>query len=347
MNSFRIAFHTPGQTTVAFDATGEESLLDALEQAGLSLPHDCRLGGCGTCRIKVSAGDFQYEDPPFGLTPEDEQAGYALACQAHPRSDMVIEPAGDALLADPVTTQARIVAHRCVSPSVTWLRLALPDGLGQDFRPGQYLNVVLGDGSRRSFSMATVPGTGIVELHIKQVEGGRFTQALLPTLTVGDTLEVELPLGRFRLHAEDYRPLVMVATGTGLAPIKAMLESLMDDSDCPPVSLYWGVRSQADLYWHEEILRWGARLYEFNYVPVLSQPDATWAGARGYVQDAVCRDFADLSEHALYLCGAPAMVGDALARFAALGADPACTYVDSFTFQHEAGVPPSDRVAAT
>ena len=127
----------------------------------------------------------------------------------------------------------------------------------------------------------------------------------------------------------------MAANGTGLAPIKSMLETLMDDGDCPPVSLYWGVRTEADLYLADEIRSWGDRLYDFDFVPVLSRADADWRGRRGHVQDAVAQDFGDLSEHALYLCGSPAMISEAKESFLALGASADHVYVDGFTFQHE------------
>ena len=156
-------------------------------------------------------------------------------------------------------------------------------------------------------------------------------------LRAGDTLEVELPHGSFSLRKEDYRPLLMVATGTGLAPIKSMLESLMDDPDCPPVWLYWGMRSAADLYLHDEIARWGERLYDFQYVPVLSRADEGWQGRRGYVHDAVAADLSDLSEHAIYLCGSPNMIRDAKQTFMVLGAQSPFIYADGFTFQHAGG----------
>jgi CDP-4-dehydro-6-deoxyglucose reductase len=208
------------------------------------------------------------------------------------------------------------------------------EGEGLKYLPGQYMNVLLEDGTHRSFSMASAPAGNLVDFHVRQIPGGRFTESGLKRLAAGDRLDVEIPVGTFRLHAEDYRPLVMVATGTGLAPIKSMLESLMDDADCPPVSLYWGVRTEADLYLAHEIRGWGERLYEFDFVPVLSRPDAAWPGRRGHVQDAVAEDFGDLSEHALYLCGSPAMIGEAKHRFLGLGASADHVYVDGFTFQH-------------
>ncbi|MNI71665.1 NAD(P)H-flavin reductase [compost metagenome] len=138
----------------------------------------------------------------------------------------------------------------------------------------------------------------------------------------------------FSYHEEDWRPLIMVATGTGIAPIKAILESLLDKEDCPPVTLYWGMRTQADLYLQDEIAGWAGRLYEFNFVPVLSRADASWQGRRGHVQDAIAEDHDDLSEHAIYLCGAPAMIQDAKHVLAGRGASLDHIYADSFTFQH-------------
>jgi CDP-4-dehydro-6-deoxyglucose reductase len=204
------------------------------------------------------------------------------------------------------------------------------------YRPGQHMNVLLGDGTHRSFSMASVPDGNIADFHVRRIPGGRFTDVLLPQLQAGDMLDVELPHGTFRYHEEDYRSLVMVATGTGLSPIKCILESLMDDPDCPPVWLYWGMRTEEDLYLHDEIEQWGSRLYEFRYVPVLSRASGAWSGRRGYVQDAVLQDHEDMSEHAIYLCGSPNMISDAKKAFLARGASVDHIYVDGFNFQSHA-----------
>ena len=320
-----------------FEAQADESLLQAATSAGVAIPHDCQLGGCGTCRVKVVSGTYEYDEFPFGISQEEADAGFVLACQARARSDMVIvaAQAGDDVSA-PVQVEARVVDVSALGPDVRRLSIALPEQSDLKFKPGQYVNVLLGDGERRSFSMACAAGLPVLDLHIKRVSDGRFTDHLLSSLKAGDRLDVELPLGSFRFHAEDYRPLVMVATGTGLAPIKAILESLMDDPDCPPVWLYWGARSEADLYLHDEIPQWGERLYEFQYVPVLSRPGSGWTGRRGYVQHAVCEDFADLSEYSVYLCGSPAMIDDARRQFLAKGASIDHLYADSFTFQHDA-----------
>ena len=204
------------------------------------------------------------------------------------------------------------------------------------YRPGQYINILLPDGGHRSFSMASRPHPQALDFHIRRIPEGRFTSGHAARLRPGDRLTVELPHGSFCFHAEDYRPLLMVATGTGLAPIKSILESLMDDEDCPPVSLYWGMRTEADLYLQDEIRSWPARFDDFRYVPVLSRADAGWSGRRGHVQQAVLEDFEDLSEHAIYLCGSPAMIGDAKRAFLARNASIDHLYSDSFTFQSPA-----------
>lgn len=332
------------QTEQSFEVDENESILAAALRADVKLAHDCQLGGCGTCRIKLIEGSVTYVEPPLALTPEEESEGYALACQALPASDLVICPSRAlAELPDAKRHTAIVTAIRLVSPLVTHLTLEIP-GESVTYLPGQHMNVIMPDGSTRSFSMASRPRDNQVDFHVRQVEQGSFTQGRLTHLQAGDALEVELPLGSFQFHAQDYRPLLMVATGTGLAPIKAILDSLMGDPDCPPVSFYWGARTAADLYLHDEISTWGDRLYEFNYVPVLSRGDADWGGRRGYVQDAVTADLDDLSEHAIYLCGSPEMIFSAKQAFIARGASMDHIYTEGFTLQHAQPVQ-SDQIS--
>ncbi len=321
-------------TGASFIAAPGEPLLEAATRQGVRLPHECTFGGCGTCRIKLLQGRVAYEEMPLALSQEEADAGYALACQARACSDLVISTQAAADVPPAERHRAVVRAMRRWTPDVVNLELEIEAERVQ-YRPGQYMNVLLDDGTHRSFSMASAPSGNRVDFHVRRIAGGRFTDEAIGRLAAGDRLDVEIPLGNFRLHAEDYRPLLMVATGTGLAPIKSMLESLMDDDDCPPVSLYWGMRTEADLYLADEIRAWGERLYEFDFVPVLSRGGAHWSGRRGHVQDAVAQDFGDLSEHALYLCGSPAMIADAKQRFLRLNASPDHVYADGFTFQHE------------
>jgi CDP-4-dehydro-6-deoxyglucose reductase len=323
------------QTAESFEVGANESVLDAALRQHVNLAHECTFGGCGTCRIKLVEGTVDYEEFPMALTPQEAQQGYALACQARPRSDLVISVTS-ALegVAAPQRCTAVVREVRRLGADVANLRLELANVPELAYLPGQYMNVHLGDGTHRSFSMASLPDAGLIDFHVRRIAGGRFTEGQVGRLRPGDALDVELPLGTFRCHAEDYRPMLMVATGTGLAPIKSMLESLMDDPDCPPVSLYWGMRDEAGLYLDDEIRGWDARLYEFRYVPVLSRASLEWGGRRGHVQQAVVADLPDLSEHSIYLCGSPAMIDGAKQLFLAHGAELDHIYTDAFSFQH-------------
>jgi CDP-4-dehydro-6-deoxyglucose reductase len=322
------------ETRESFAVERGETLLQGALRANIRLPHECQLGGCGTCRLKVLEGAVCYEEPPMGLEPEDEAAGYALACQALPQGDLVISKvSADEECATPATHSATVRQVLALSRDVVHLQLEVPHVDALDYRPGQYLKLFSDDGLARSFSMASIPRAGLVDLHVRRIPGGAFTDGTLARLRAGDTLRVELPHGNFFYRAKDYRPLLMVATGTGIAPIKSILESLMDDPDCPPVSLYWGMRTAEDLYLDDHIPAWGERLYDFHYVPVLSRAAAGWQGRRGYVHHAVAADLSDLSEHAVYLCGSPDMIRDAKRTFVERGADPDYLYADAFTFQ--------------
>lgn len=328
------------QTGLAFEVAADETILAAALRANVTLPHDCTLGGCGSCRVRLVEGSVNYAEFPLALTPEEESLGYALACQAMPAGDLVISPARGLTEMPPAARhQAVVTAVRPLNALVTHLALQIPDAGPLNYLPGQYMNVVLPDGTTRSFSMAAIPRGNRLDFQIRQIEGGSFTQGMLQRMRAGDKLEVDLPLGGFFLHAEDERPLLMVATGTGIAPIKAILESLMDHPDCPPVSLYWGGRTAADLFLLDQIRTWGKRLFEFNFVPVLSRADAAWEGRRGYVQEAVAADFDDLAEHAIYLCGSPAMISEAKLNFIDRGASVEHIYSEGFTHQRTRPVP--------
>ncbi len=329
---FRVEVLETGQV---FDARPDESVLDAAARQGVGLRHECTFGTCGTCRVRLVEGTVGYDEPPMALSDEERAQGHALVCQAHATGHLIISCARVLeTVAEPARHTAVVRTIRAWTRDVTHLSLEITGHAAPAYRPGQYMNVHLADGTQRSFSMASVPGGAVVDFHVRRIEGGRFTAELLQTMRQGDAVEIEFPLGGFGLHKSDYRPLLLVATGTGIAPIKSMLESLLDDEECPPVSLYWGMRTEADLYLDELFRSWASRLYEFRYEPVLSRPGARWPGRRGHVQDAVLADFPDLSEHGIYLCGSPTMIADAKSRFLLQGADVDHLHVDAFTFQN-------------
>ncbi|WP_036661600.1 2Fe-2S iron-sulfur cluster-binding protein [Pandoraea sp. SD6-2] len=327
----------------SFEAASDETVLEAARRAGVVLPSECEFGGCGTCRVKVQQGRVQYEELPPALSQEEVDAGYALLCQAYPASDLAVST--ERTLAAPAPARrrkAKVMSTAPLSADVTRLVLAFADDEPWAFRPGQYVNILPGDAGPRSFSIASkseaLDAPSRFELHIRRIDGGYFTQTRLSALRAGDMLDVEAPLGGFGYHEDDYRPIVMVATGTGIAPLRSMLAEMLASGDTPPIDLYWGGRTQHALYLHDELTRLAAQYEDFRYVPVLSRPDAAWPGARGYVQDAVLADHPDLSEHALYLCGSPVMIADASRAFVANGASVRYLYVDSFTFGHSSTV---------
>lgn len=330
------------ETGAVFEVNPEEKLLEAASRQGIRIYSDCEFGGCGTCRIKVVEGQVHYEDDflPMSVSDEEHADGFAAACQAQVNSNLKISLANHIdSLPEVHALSLRVSSVRELCPGVRELRLHGEDLARATYLPGQYLNIQLEDGRARSFSMATATAqNNELRLFIREVEQGVFTQHQLPQLAVGQSLQVELPLGTFYYRARDWRPMVFVATGTGIAPIRAILESLLDDADCPPIYLYWGMRTEHDLYQLDEFNAWAERLSDFSFIPVLSQPETSWSGRRGYVQDAVCADHPDGSEFAFYLCGAPAMIADAQTKLKAIGAESDFIYADAFTFQHEQAV---------
>ncbi|HVL36076.1 MAG TPA: 2Fe-2S iron-sulfur cluster-binding protein [Burkholderiales bacterium] len=316
----------------AFGAQAGETLLAAAARAGVGLPCDCRAGGCGTCRVQLLEGRVTYEEPPLALSPEEMAAGFALACQGRAASDVLLR-VDSAVLAPPARLTATVAAVAPLGPDVFRLRLRAEAPLA--YLPGQYVKLRLPGGATRNFSMASAPDGGALEFHIRRIPGGRFTDGALQALHPGEPVELELPHGAFFLRESDARPLLMAATGTGLAPIRAIVEQLLGLPERPPVALYWGGRTLPDLYLHEALLDWARQHASFRYEPVLSRAPAGWRGRRGYVQQAACEDFEDLSGHAVYLCGSPAMIASARRAFVARGACVEHIYADSFVFQRE------------
>lgn len=326
------------QTKQSFEVHAYESVLDAALRQGVEFPHECTFGGCGTCRMKVETGSIAYPDGelPLAMSEEEHAEGYALACQARAQSDLVVSADNGPKCTAPRRLSATVAELFMHTPDVYHLAIDLPEGHGVEYGAGQYLNLVLPDGEHRSFSMSAPPAGDRITLQIRKIKGGRFTEEILAGTKPGDQLEVEMPHGTFYYHDKDYQPMIFAATGTGFAPIKAIIESLLDDEDCPPIHFYWGMRDEGDLYLLDEINSWAGRLYEFTFIPVLSRASDGWTGRRGYVQDAIAEDFADLSEHSIYLCGSPHMVQDAKVVVGMAGAALNKIYSDSFVFQNAA-----------
>ena len=319
---------------------GEQVLAAALRQ-GVHLPYGCRTGSCGTCRAHLATGRTHYpEGPPLALTALEMKAGEALLCRAVPLTDLTVD-------AQEITAMAhlRVRAMPCrvarlekLCHDVMGVFLRLPAVERLQFLPGQYLDILLADQHRRSFSLANPPHDDkLLELHVRNVPGGVFSQEVFTTLKEGALLRIQGPLGTFFLREDSSRPIVMMAGGTGYAPIQAMLRHVFEQGGRREIAFYWGARAKRDLYAEAQLSEWAKTQVGFRYVPVLSEPtpEDKWTGRKGFVHEAVLADFADLSGHDIYLSGPPPMVQAARAAFPARGADPLHTYSDSFDFPPE------------
>jgi CDP-4-dehydro-6-deoxyglucose reductase/3-phenylpropionate/trans-cinnamate dioxygenase ferredoxin reductase subunit len=314
---------------IAFDCAADETILDAAERAGLSLPYSCRRGVCNTCEGGLASGEVQVRGR--------EIAGkYAsvLMCQARPRSDVEIAPRRvEKRVPQPRKTLAATV-YRIArpAPDVWILVLRFANGVRAKFQAGQYLQVLMAGGDRRNFSLANPPhDNDSVELHIRHVPGGRFSERLLATIKVGDKLTVELPFGQFFLREAD-RPAILLATGTGFAPIKSIIEeALRLGEQRRPMRLYWGGRTRHDLYMADRVAKWADRAGWFTFVPVLSHADDDWRGRTGVLHRAVLEDHPDMSDVEVYACGNPLMIAAARRDFSKeAGLPEARFYSDAF-----------------
>ncbi|MDR2031072.1 MAG: CDP-6-deoxy-delta-3,4-glucoseen reductase [Azoarcus sp.] len=315
--TYQIMLQPGGQR---FAADADRSVLDAALDAGLSLPHGCRVGACGACKARVLQG---LADPgkyaEHALPSAERDSGHVLLCCARPRSDLVLEAPG----AEPAAVQARELPCRVIrlerlAEDVMLAELQLPTCEPFGFRAGQYIDIVLADGQRRSFSIANAPyRMGSLELHIRRIPGGLFTGHVFEHMKVRDILRIVGPLGTFCLREDSTRPIVMLGGGTGFAPLKGLIEHAIHLGLERPLALYWGARTPAGLYLDELAQSWQSALPAFRYIPVISgtDPGDGWTGRRGLAHEAVLADFADLSRHEVYACGAPAMIESARSSF--------------------------------
>jgi len=336
--SFRITLQ-PSERQ--FDTARDETLLAAAIRQGIGLPYGCRDGACGSCKSKLLEGRVihgAHQDK--ALSAAEEDSGLVLTCCATPQSDCVIEARGVTGKGEfPIVKMpSRVLSIERPAPDVAVMRLQLAANQAFSYHAGQYIEFILRDGSRRSYSMATAPARlgspPVIELHLRHMPGGLFTDHVFSAMKEKDILRLEGPFGGFRLDQSSTRPIVLLASGTGFAPVKAMLEHLQDQGDTRPCTVYWGCRTRADLYLHDWADRMAKDAPHWRYVPVLSEPtDADqWTGRTGLVHQAVMQDLPDLSGYDVYACGAPVMVDAARRDFTQrCGLPVEAFHADSFT----------------
>jgi CDP-4-dehydro-6-deoxyglucose reductase len=303
-----------------FEARSDESLLDAASRGGVSLEHSCRTGRCSSCKCTVAEGSTRALHDELGLSDAERAAGWILSCVRSANSDvsLAIIDLGDVKTHPVRTVPCRIQSLEQLSDDVIKVLLRLPPSNDFAYHAGQYIEVIGRSGLRRSYSMANAPAAnGQVELHIRQVPDGAMSQYWFEHAQANDLLRLNGPLGSFFLRNISGLDLVFLATGTGIAPVKAMLEALAGwEQDQRPrqVTVYWGGRKAAGLY-----CDLGALGVEYRFVPVLSRPDEDWRGARGHVQQALMADLPKLQETMIYACGSDAMIHGARAELTAAG----------------------------
>lgn len=325
-----------------FTVTAEQTVLDAALAAGILLPYSCRSGACSTCKAKIVSGSIQpVPSADVVLSPEEREAGYTLLCQARATSDLVVESREIRLASDIQVRKlpSRVTSMTRPAADVAVLQLQLPATETFKFYAGQYVELILKDGKRRSYSMANPPhSAAALELHIRHLPGGLFTDHVFGVgatqMKEREILRIEGPLGSFFLREDSDLPIVMLASGTGFAPIKSIIEHMVHQGIKRPVTLYWGGRRPADLYMHALAQSWAATIPNFTYVPVVSDALAedAWTGRTGFVHKAVMEDFPDLAGHQVYACGAPIVVDSARREFVAHCKLPDdAFFADSFT----------------
>jgi CDP-4-dehydro-6-deoxyglucose reductase len=334
---YKEAFHLmirPDNRIVA--AREGETLLESALRDGIVFPFDCRNGGCGVCKCTILHGSVDHGvHQTEVLTAEEKAAGKALACCATPTSDLELEYVPVRPLSGIVVTRhrARVASMARLADDVMRVRLELPADDALSYRAGQYINILLPDGEKRSFSFAMAPHeTAGIELQIRHIPGGRFTTHVFTEMKVGESVEFEGPLGSFFLREDSDKPMIFVAGATGFAPVKSMLEHAFHVGFKRRMVLYWGVRSKKDLYLAELPAKWAAEHPNFTFVPVLSEPkpEDHWTGRTGLVHEAILQDYPDLSAHQIYACGSVGMVEAAHPAFAAHGLSQDDCFSDAF-----------------
>ena len=333
-----------------FDVSPGEAMLAAGIRQGIGLPYGCKDGACGSCKCKKISGDVKHgPHQSKALSAQEEADGFVLTCCGFPHSDVVLESRQVALAgAFPIRKMpSRVMWLEKKSHDVMLVRLQLPANEPFNYHPGQYIEFILRDGARRSYSMATAPQTlvkddgnglmvpaNMIELHIRHLPGGKFTDHVFGAMKDKEILRVEGPYGSFYLREESDKPIILLASGTGFSPIKAVIERMQLKGITRPATLYWGGRRPADLYLDAWVKTKLTEMPNLAYVPVVSDalPEDAWVGRTGFVHAAVAQDHPNLSGHQVYACGAPIVVDSARAAYTTqCGLSVDDFYADAFT----------------
>lgn len=334
--SFKVCIEMSGEI---FSVEENESVLDAALRHGLGIPYSCRNGQCGSCKGRIISGRVNYAQATPALSKHENSIGMALFCRAIPQTDLVIAVREVTSTAEimPKKLPCRVAKMELLAPDVMRLYLKLPATELLQFIAGQYIDFILHDGERRSFSLANPPHVKeFLELHVRHVPGGAFAEHVFTKMKEKDILRIEGPYGSFSLREESARPMLFMAGGTGFAPIKGIIEHAFALGVKREMRLYWGARAKRDLYLNDLALAWVGQHPHFTYVPVLSEPtpDDNWQGKTGLVHNIIAAEVGNLNEYDVYASGPPVMVKAGHDAFVAKGLSAENYFYDAFEFAH-------------
>lgn len=328
-----------------FKVRPSQTVLQAAIEAGINLPYGCRNGACGACKAKLLQGKVIHDDYQVSAMSDAELiAGNALLCCARPMEDLTIEcrELGGLAGIKPRILPARVAKKEQLTHDVIGLHLQLPASERLQFKAGQYIEFILKDGKRRAFSIANAPhDSDFLQLHIRVIAGGVFSEYVEKDLQEKAILRLEAPFGSFFLREDSQKPIIFVAGGTGFSPVKGIIEHILHNNIKRDILLYRGARELRDLYMHDLCEKWAALMPNITYIPVLSEAadSDSWQGRAGLVHQAVLDDISDLSAYQAYVCGAPGMCEVAHQSFLQQGLDAEEFFSDAFTFANPVPIP--------
>ena len=335
MSEFQVRNLTSGKE---FSVNPDETVLDAILRQGAAVPYSCRNGTCAACKASLVSGKVIYDHyDKSAMTDDEAAAGAVLLCCARPTEDLQIRAEEISTLSS-INIQklpCRVLAMNRLAHDVMELQLQLPRQTFFNYVPGQYVDIMMRDDRRRGFSIANPPNGETLTLHVRHVPKGRFTTHIFQSMKSRDILRFEGPLGTFFLRKDSDRPVILIAGGTGFAPLNAIIEDAISNGLSRPMHLFWGVRANRDLYMHGTAQNW-AKQYpsSFRFTPVLSEPalEDNWDGETGWVHDSVLRHYQNLADYEVYASGPPPMIDVIRESFPNHGLDPRNLYYDSFEF---------------